>query len=365
MSPSLRILACGLATALVVAGPACGKKKKKSEQEPAAAAERAARLAGLGAIPAGTDQIVGLDVARLARSPLVTRAVSVLLAGDPELAKDLDAILAQCKIDVARDLRHLWLGMVRSKEAVDQAILVLEGKIGEGQLSECVGRTLGAAGGRLTAERVSGRNHYHADQPGERPDVWFAAVGDGVVAVTSSPALLVAAAGDGPKLADDAAMTALIERAGKGHALWFAGTVPPEIGQGLAGSGHGLAAPTAMFGHLDLDGALDATLAVVMANPADATLAVELTRGQLGTLALVAQAQGLGRLVNRIEPSAEAETLFLRLNLPEPDVRALVATAVDTGGHDDQNASPSGVEKGVESDGQGDAGPGDEAPVRK
>ena len=51
------------------AAAACGKKKG------AGAAETARDVTGLAAVPAGTTAVVGLDVGRLARSELVTRAV--------------------------------------------------------------------------------------------------------------------------------------------------------------------------------------------------------------------------------------------------------------------------------------------------
>jgi hypothetical protein len=342
------------AIALAVAGAGC---KSKKPSEPLAQA-----LAGLGAMPASVDQVIGLEVPRLASSPLVERALASLLAGAPDLARDLDALMAGCKLDVGRDVRRMWLGMDRAAE--DRALLVVEGKLTEGQLSACVGQALVPGGGRLTGARVGGRTHFHVDQAEGRPDVWFAAVGDGVVVVASTAELLAEAAGDGPKLLASSEMAALVERAGTGHALWFAGSVPPEIGQGVGRvSGGAIGAPRAMFGHLDLDGPLDAELAVVMASADDATRGVSTIKSQLAGYALVAQAAGLGRLVNQIGAEAEGDTLFLRLKLSEEEVRALVGTAIDRPGPDDQNATPS--RQGVDSDGQGDAGPGDEAPVRK
>lgn len=346
----------GSAIAFAIAGPAC--KGKQQEAEPTAP-----ELSGLAAMPASVDQVIGLDVARLARSPLVERAVGVLLAGEPDLARDLDALTSGCNISIERDIRRLWLGMDR--DGGGRAMLVVDGDLTEGQLGACVGRAIGASGGRLTGERVAGRTHYHVVQGGGRPEVWFAVVGKGVVVVASTGELLAEAAGDGPKVTSAADLNALVERAGTGHAVWFAGSVPPEVGQGLGTvSGGALAAPRAMYGHVDLDGPLDAELGVVLGSAKEAADGASLVKGQLGTLALVAQARGLGRLVNQVAAEAQGDTLVLRLALPEDDVRTLVGTAIDSGGPGEQNATPSRQE-GVDSDGQGDAGPGDEAPVRK
>lgn len=339
----------GSAIALAVAGSGC--KQKPDDAGPAAAA-----LAGLAAMPAGVDQVVGLDVTRLAGSPLVERGVSALLAGDAELAADLDALLTACRLEVVRDVRRIWLGMER--DGGGQAIMVVEGQLTEGQLQACVGKAQAASGGRLTSARVAGRTHYQVDQDGARPDVWFTVVGDGVVAVATSAALLAAAAGDGPKLAGAGELGPLIERAGAGHAVWFAGSVPPEVGAGLGKvAGGGLGAPRAMFGHLDLDGPLDAELGVVLASAGQASEAAGAMQGFLQTAALVAQEHGLGRLVHRVVVAATGDTVFLRLSLDEAEVRELVGTAIDRGGPGDQNAAPQRQE-GVESDGQGDAAPG-------
>jgi hypothetical protein len=333
MTPRSRAPTLLLAVAAAAASPGCKGKERRVAEETARA------LIGMAALPASIDQVIGVDVARLGRSPLVGRAVTALLQSDATLERELTALLDSCQIDVARDLRRLWLGMDR--DGGDRVIVVIEGKLGEGQLAACVGAAIGGAGGRLTGERVAGRTHYHVDQGGDRPDVWFAVAGDGLVAVASSADFLAEATGEGPKLDRSAALAALIERAGPTHGLWFAGSVPAEVGGGLArASGGALTAPRAMFGHAELDGPLEAELGAEMASPAEAERAVSLVKPQLQTLALVAQARGLGRLVNRIAVEATGETLRFRLAVPEDEVRAVVGTTVDTGAVDAQDAAP-------------------------
>jgi hypothetical protein len=112
-----------------------------------------------------------------------------------------------------------------------------------------------------------------------------------------------------------------------------------------------------MFGHADLERDFDLELGVVMASAAEAARARGLIEPQLQTLALVAQARGLGRLVNRVKAADEGDTLFLRLAVPEAEVRQLVGTPVDSGRGGDQNAHPQ-EQPGVEGYGQGDAAPG-------
>jgi hypothetical protein len=129
-----------------------------------------------------------------------------------------------------------------------------------------------------------------------------------------------------------------------------------------------------MFGHADLDGPLDVGLSAVLAGPEQAKTAASFVQAQLGTLALVAQAQGLGRAVQRASVVAEGDTLTLRLYLTEAEVREVVGTTIDTRDEPPQNAAlstaeganpaPTAAQQGVDGDGQGDPGPGDEAPVR-
>src|SRR5690349_10108790 len=81
------LLACSVA-ALVASG--CGGKKEK----PATA------VAGLSAVPATAQVVLAADVARVASSPLVTRAVETLLLKDADLMSRWQRLHDTCKLDI-------------------------------------------------------------------------------------------------------------------------------------------------------------------------------------------------------------------------------------------------------------------------
>lgn len=354
-----------LAVALVLlAGAAAGCKSDKKK----GAAAAVAAIEGMDAVPASIDVVLGADVRALMRSELVERAAQRMLLADPGLSKELDALFTGCKLTPSRDLRVVVLAMdtdASGGAARERALMVASGTLSEGSIAACVAQHLTALGGQLVQAQVDGRTHYHADAPPDRIDVWFAFGSKDTVVVSSSPDLLAEALASGPRLGDDAALAGLIERARRpGAALWAAGRVAPDVGEGLASvSGGAIGAPRAMFGHVVVEAGLSAELGVELASPEEATAAVSAARTQLGILAQVAQKWKLGRLVAKVTPEAIESTVFLRLALTPDELRAAVAP-IDTGAVGGETATPTPEQQqGAVKNGEGDAAPGDEAPV--
>jgi hypothetical protein len=119
-----------------------------------------------------------------------------------------------------------------------------------------------------------------------------------------------------------------------------------------------------MFGHLLIEEGVAAELGVDLASPEEATTAVTAARTQLGVLAQVAQKWKLGRLVAKVTPEASESTVFLRLVLDADELRAAVAP-IDTEATGVETATPPEEleQQGARKNGEGDAAPGDEAPV--
>jgi hypothetical protein len=355
-----RLLAVALA---ISAGAAAGCKSKKKE---GVAAEVAA-IEGMDAVPASVDVVLGADVRALMRSELVERAAQRMLLADPGLSKELQGLFAGCKLSPSRDLRVVVLAMDTDgprSAGRERALLVASGTLSEGSIAACVAQHLTALGGQLVETQVDGRTHYHADAPPDRLDVWFAFGARDTVVVSSSPELLAEALGTGPRLAGDERMAGLIARARQPRAaLWAAGRVAPDVGAGLKAASNGaIGAPQAMFGHVVLEDGLTAELGAELASPEEATSAVAAARTQLGVLAQVAQKWKLGRLVAKVAPEAAENRVFLRLALTPDELRAAVAP-IDTGAGGVETATPPVEQQGASRNGEGDAAPGDEAPV--
>jgi hypothetical protein len=364
--------ACVCAAAVLLAAAAGCKEKSKG----GAGAQSVAAIEGMSAMPASIDAVLGADVPALARSELVERAVTRMFLGDPGLKKAIDQLFAGCGFRPERDLRTVLVGMDVDGAAVagvERTLLVASGKLAEGTIAACVSKHMGEMGGALVETQVAGRTHYHADAPTGRQDVWFAFGSKDTVVVSSTAELLAEALGKTPRLADAPAMAALIERARRpAAALWAAGTLPPEVGKGLASaSGGTLAPPREIFGSLVVEEGLNAEIGVELASPEEANSAVSLAKRQLELLAQVAQKWKLGQLVARVEASAAEKTLLLRLRLPDAELTQVLAP-IDTPGPGQQTTAP--LEDTVDpareraggkgaGDGERDAAPGGQAPV--
>lgn len=363
---------CYAAAVLVAAAAGCKETSKKGER----GAEAVADIEGMSAMPASIDAVLGADVPALARSELVDRAVTRMFLGDPGLKKSIDQLFAGCGFRPQKDIRTVLVGMDVDGAAAaggERTLLVATGHISEGAIASCVSKHMGQMGGALVETSVGGRTHYQADAPTGRQDVWFAFGSQDTVVVSSTAELLVEALGKTPRLADDKALAALIERARRpGAALWAAGKLPPEVGKGLANaSGGQLAAPSAIFGNLSLEKGLSAEIGLQMTSPEQAKTAVSLAKRQLGLLAQIAQKWHLGQLVARIQPSAVERTLLLQITLGDAEL-AQVLAPIDTPGPGDQTTAP--LEDTVDparertggkgaGDGERDAAPGGQAPV--
>ena len=354
-------LVLGLTAAASIAA-ACSDRASEDPKVVVAAVE------GMNAVPATTDIVFGAEVAPLARSALVQRAINRMMAGDPGLQAELDKLFNGCGFDPARDLSSVLIAMDSPPAggAGDRALLVATGRIAENKLAACVGRHMSELGGQLVQKAVAGRIHYHADAPQGRTDTWFAFGSAETVVVSSSPEFLAESLADGPRLASDSQMASLVHRAKvQGAALWAAGRIPADVGKGLAAAtGGGVAAPRAAFGHFAAETGLSAELGVELASPQEAKAALSLAKSQLRIMAQVAQKWKLGRAVAKVSMETVDSTLYMRVTLTDEELRQVLAP-IDTDAGPDQNPAPPERDQGAENNGQGDASPGGQAPLRK
>lgn len=353
---------CFAAAALLVAAAGCKEKSQKSEH----GAEAVADIEGMSAMPASIDAVLGAEVPALAHSELVDRAVTRMFLGDPGLKKEIEQLFAGCGFRPEKDIRTVLVGMDVDGAAVagtERTILVASGELAEGKIASCVSKHMGQIGGALIERSVGGRTHYQADAPTGRQDIWFAFGSKSTVVVSSTPELLAEALGKTPRLADDAQLAALIDRARtREAAVWAAGKLPPEVGKGLASaSGGQVAAPTAIFGDLAVDKGLRAEIGLQMASPEEAKKAVSLAKRQLELLAQIAQKWHLGLLVARIQVSAAEKMLLLQIALGEAELSQVLAP-IDRPGAGQQTTAPLEQNQGA-GDGERDAAPGGQAPV--
>src|SRR5262245_29949752 len=118
---------------LISALIACGDREEKSR------APSPGTVEGLGAIPAEARIVVGANVGRLAESTLLRRTIRRLLGEDPTLLARTDALLETCKLDLAKDLETVHLGVL---EDGSSHVLVVRGKLDEPAIIACVKKSV-------------------------------------------------------------------------------------------------------------------------------------------------------------------------------------------------------------------------------
>ncbi|HTJ45571.1 MAG TPA: hypothetical protein VL463_25880 [Kofleriaceae bacterium] len=320
------------AIALSLGAIACGKSSRGGSD--------ARAVTGLGAVPSGVVAIVGIDVSRLAGSPLVVRAVDDLLARRPELTQRIDALEASCHLDLTNKVKRVILASgPREKDGTTPVLLVASGQIAESDLTSCLEKSVGAGGGKVTAIAADGRTIYKIEEG--RRQVYYAFGASDTVVLSNVQPWVEKALGAGPKVMDDAEMKAWIGMSDQAAPMWLAAKVDPKVGEGLVRVGNGQihAGPKAVFASMDPSAGVRAELGAVMQSEDDAKALESFSKSQVGLLALAAQWKGLGPVVEKVVVARDSAVLRLRVSLDDKDVRDLFS-AIDTTAVAPQDAHP-------------------------
>src|SRR5207237_488260 len=141
-----------VALSLSFLGASCGKKANEAAGPPP-------EVTGLSAVPASAEVVIGADVAKIARSPLVARAVDQLLLRDGDLASRWQRLRDSCKLDLSTQVKRVMLaiGPHQGKPGTGPTVMVATGTVAENDLTSCVRAMVGQGGGSLTAKDLDGR----------------------------------------------------------------------------------------------------------------------------------------------------------------------------------------------------------------
>ena len=334
MRGGLALVVCGAVLAL--GGAACGKKSSAPEAPPP-------EVTGLAAVPMSAQVVIGLDVGKVAASPLVDRAFEQLLARDADLAGRWQKLHDSCKLDLGKQVKHVMLAIGKSptgdRPGTGPTVMIATGAIVEADLAACVRAMVGQGGGTLTARALEGRTLYQAKE-GAR--VMFFAFGrPDTVVLGSNEAFVTEALGTGKKILDDPEMKHVIGLADQNAPIWAAGRVDERVRAGLVKvtSGKVTAGPSAMVAGIDPTEGAKIHVGVLMATPADAKALESFMKDELGVLAMAAQVKSLQPVVDKITVVADAELLKLDAALTVEDVNQLL-TALDVAPPPAQDSPP-------------------------
>lgn len=329
--PGLAGRVAALALVAALAAVACKGGGRKGTAAPP--------LAGLDAVPATATAVVGIDVARVAASPLVQRAVEQLLLRDAELAERWQRLRDECKLELTQSVRQVVLALGAKADAGAPVLLVATGTLAETELATCVRGLVGKGGGALTARAVEGRTVYQAKE-GNR-SVWFGFGRADTVVLGSQEAFVLEALGTGAKVTSSPGLGPLLADVERKEPLWAAGLVSPEVGDRLLKPSNGAlkAGPKGFLFSADVTAGARVALTAVMGSDDDAKALESLAKQQLSLLAVAAQIRSLGRIVGKISASAQGPKVRLSIALDPAEINQLLS-AVDSAAPGSQDAPP-------------------------
>lgn len=335
------IAALGVIAGLALgAADGCGHKSSAPSGPPP-------EITGLAVVPASAEAVLGADVAKLAASPVIDRAVEQLLLRNTGLAERWARVKDDCKIDLAKQVKRVMLAIGPPPQATQATrapgtgpvIMVVIGSIPEADLKDCVSKLVGSGGGTVTGKLVAGRTLYLA-KDGNRA-MYFAYGKPDTVVLGASEAYVTEALGSGKKATDNPDLTRWLARVNQNSSLWAVGRTDARVRDGLVQLTQGKlsAGPVAYAVTAELSEGASLSLDAVMAKPEDAKALESFARGELALLTAAAQWKSLGAVVGKVTLAVENEIVHFRAPLSVDDLNQLLS-ALDGGSTPAQDSAP-------------------------
>jgi hypothetical protein len=299
-------------------------------------------------VPATAEVVIGADVAKLADSPVIDRAVDQLLGRNATLAERWQRLKNDCKIDLATQVKRVVLAIgphSGPEPGTGPVLMVVVGSIPESTLRECVAKLVGGGSGTVTGKPVFGRTLYLA-KDGNRV-MYFAYGRPDTVVLGSSEAYVTEALGTGKKAPDNPDLMRWLGLVNQNSSLWAVGRTDARVRDGLVQLTDGKlkGGPVAFAATADLSGGANLQLDVVMSQPEDARNLESYIKGELALLTAAAQWRSLGSVVGKIAVTADQDVVHFGVPLTVEDLNQLLS-ALDGKTPPAQDAAPLTPESG-------------------
>jgi len=330
-----RIVLCGMLSA-VLGVTGCGKKPSGPSGPPP-------EITGLAAVPATAEAVLGADIAKLADSPVIDRAVEQLLLHNSVLSERWDRIKDDCKIDLVKQVKRVMLAIgphgQGTAAGTGPVIMVVIGSIPEADLKDCVAKLVGGGGGTVTGKLVAGRTLYLA-KDGNRT-MYFAYGKPDTIVLGANEAYVTEALGAGKKAPDNPDLTRWLKLVNQDSSLWAVGRTDERVRNGLVQLTQGKlsAGPVAYTATAELSAGASLSLDAVMAKPDDAKSLESFAKGELALFTAAAQWKSLGSVVGKITVAVDNEIVHFRAPLTVDDLNQLLS-ALDGGSPPAQGSAP-------------------------
>ena len=330
-----RVRAAVAALAVVAGLAACGSKSS-------APSGPAPELTGLSTVPSDADVLIGVEVARLANSPLVERAVDQVLMRDPLLQGRWDELKEVCKIDFVTQVRRVMLALgptpAGGRPGTGPVLMVATGNLVENDLTACIGKLVGKGQGTVTGKDAGGRTLYTV-KDGARTMFMAFSRADTVVLGTDE-AYVTQAIGPGKKALDHPELAAWLKLANQNAPVWAVGRVDERVKANLIKviQGQIKAGPSAIVGSIDLSNGAKVDARAVMASADDAKALESWTNDQKALIGAALQGKALAKVVDKVAISSDGAAVKIAATLTMDDVNHLLS--VLDGGKPAEQISP-------------------------
>jgi hypothetical protein len=276
--------------------------------------------------------VIGIDVAKLAASPIVSRAAEQLLLREPSLAESWAHVNDACKIDVLKQVKHVVLALGPSQTAAGSGavLAVATGTLSEPDLATCVRTMVGKGGGTLTVKNVAGRSLYQVKDGNRimhfgfgRPDTIVLGTDEGWVIEGLSV---------NKKVLDNPEMAGWLKLVDQYGPVFAVGKVDERVGKGLVAASGGKLTKSAdaFFANLDPSAGAKVLLGVVMPDAEAAKQLESFANNELKVLTMVAQLKSLGPIAQKVKTAVDGKLLRFTAELTMEEVNQLLSVLDET-----------------------------------
>lgn len=219
-------------------------------------------------LPADAQVLIGIDVPRVAATPL----------GDKLRAATLGAKLPPaCEALSAAQLGNIVIGVGDGGKVV----AVLEATLTERAAVRCAEAAMTAKGAKLESKTVGGRKVYHASGSSD-DNGWVSWTKTGIILANSEAALTGALDAKTAKLGGD--LAALAARADHGRMVWGVSIVPVSALAAIGVPPDTVTGSIAVRGGIDVAAETDIDVVLGLATPAAATAMADVVRTLVGPM---------------------------------------------------------------------------------
>jgi hypothetical protein len=244
-------------------------------------------------LPADVELVLGIDVPRIATTPLGVKLRSAFTG---------EQVPAACQALSAAQFGNLVLGALHEGGAV----ATLDGKLPEAKLKPCLDEAAKAHGGKVETKTVAGRKTLHI-AGSDKDNGWLTwqRAGAGAILASSEAALASALDPKTAKLGGD--LAAIVGQADQARMIWLAAMVPPDMiaKAGLpAGTING---PVSVRAGIDVAGDTQIDVVLGFASADEAAAVANATRALVGKL----RQSDIGPLLAGLQLGVFGNTLHL------------------------------------------------------